>query len=151
MEATPVSLAQDPRQHVHFEVKLWGELGTDQVRRACAFAPRDQMPSIAVTAVLRRESGRVTGKRRPDAVLSRWLVDVQALLGAACIAPAELLPVRLVIDADHSVSHLRGVGAGAAGQLGQDLLEVPLEEFTLTVEPLLTAVHIFWKGDRNIR
>lgn len=55
----------------------------------------------------------------------------------------------LVVDTDHSVRHLRGVGAGAARQLRQDLVEVPLEELTLTVEPLLTAVHIFWKEDSN--
>lgn len=55
----------------------------------------------------------------------------------------------LIVDTDHSVPHFRWVGAGAAGQLRQDLLEVPLEELTLTVEPLLTAIHIYWKGDSN--
>lgn len=143
MEATPVPFAQDPGQHVHFEVELRGELGADQVRRARAFASSDQLPAVAVAAVLCCQGGRVAGKCRTDAVARRGLVNVQAFLGAAGVAPAELAPVGLVIDTDHCVSHLRGIGARAAGQLSQDLMEVLLEELTLAVEPLLAAVHIF--------
>lgn len=150
MEAAPVSLAQDPRQHVHFEVELRWKLCADQVRRTCAFTPCYQLPAIAVTTLLRCESRRVARKRWADAVASWWLVDIQALLGAASITPAELPAMSLVIDTDHSVRHLRGEGAGAAGQLRQDLMEVPLEELTLTVEPLLTAVHIFWRDDSSV-
>lgn len=148
MESTPVSLAQDPRQHVHFEVQLGRKLSTDQIRRARAFPPRDQPPALAVTTVLRRQGGRVARQRRADAAPRRRLVDVQALLGAAGVAPTELPVVGLVVDTDHGVGDLGGVGAGAAGQLGQDLVEVPLEELALTVEPLLAAVHICQKeGD----
>lgn len=117
MEATPVSLAQDPREHIHFEVQLRRELGADQVRRARAFPACDQPPAFAVTTVLRRESRRVAGERRADAATRRRLVDVQALLRAAGIPPTELPAVRLIVDADHGVRHLRRVGAGAAGQL----------------------------------
>lgn len=143
MEAAPVSLAQDPGQHVDFEVELRRELGTDEVRRACAFPPRDQLPTVAVTTVLGRKGGRVTGKRGADAVACRWLVDVQTLLGAARVTPAELPAVGLVVEADHGVGHLRGVVTGAAGQLRHDLMEVPLQELAFTIEPLLAAVHIF--------
>lgn len=149
MEATPVSLAQDPRQHIHFEVQLRWELSADQVRRACAFPPRDQPAAIVVTTVLRCKSRWVAGKCWADAATRWWLVDVQALLGATGITPAELPATSLIVDTDHSVPHFRGVGAGAAGQLRQDLVEVSLEELTLTVEPFLTAVHIYWKEDSN--
>lgn len=149
MEATPVPLAQDPRQHVHLEVQLRRELGADQVRRACALPPRDQPPAIVVATVLRGEGGQVAGERRADAAARRRLVDVQALLGAAGIAPAERPAASLIVDADYGVPHFRGVGAGAAGQLGQHLVEVPLQELTLTAEPLLTAVHVWWSEDNN--
>lgn len=145
MEATPVSLAQDPGQHVNFEVELRRELGTDEVRRACAFPPCDQLPAVAVATVLGRKSLRVTGKRRADAVARRWLVDVQTLLGTAGVPPTELPTAELVVQADHGVGRLGGVGAGAAGQLGHDLMEVALQELAFTIEPLLTAVHIFRK------
>lgn len=145
MEATPVSLAQDPGQHVNFEVELGRELGTNEVRRTCAFPPCDQLPTVAVATVLGCQSRRVTGKRRADAVACRWLVDVQTLLGTACIPPTELPAVALIIEADHGVGHLRGVAAGAAGQLRHDLMEVTLQELAFTIEPLLTAVHVFRK------
>lgn len=115
MEATPVSLAQDPGQHVNFEVELRRELGTNEVRRACAFPPCDQLPTVAVATVLGCKSRRVTGKRRADAVTRRRLVDIQTLLGTACIPPTEVPAAGLIIEADHGVGHLRGVGAGAAG------------------------------------
>lgn len=143
MEATPVSLAQDPGQHVHFEVELGRELGTNEVRRACAFPPRDQLPAVAVATVLGCKSRGVTGERGADAVACRRLVDVQTLLGTACVAPTELAGAALVVEADHGVGHLRGVGAGAAGQLRHDLMEVALQELAFTVEPLLAAVHVF--------
>lgn len=57
VEAAPVPFAQDPRQHVHFKVELWGELGADQVRHARAFSPRDQLPAVTVAAVLRCQGG----------------------------------------------------------------------------------------------
>lgn len=56
----------------------------------------------------------------------------------------------LIIEADHGVRHLRGVGAGAAGELRHDLMEVPLQELAFTIEPLLTAVHIFRKEGEKI-
>lgn len=151
MEATPVPFAQDPGQHVHFEVELGRKLGADQVRRARAFTSRDQLPAIAVAAVLCCQCGRVAGKRRADAVACRRLVNVQAFLGAAGVAPAKLAAVRLVVDADHGVRHLGRVGAGAAGQLSQHLMDVLLEELALAVEPLLAAVHIFWRERQNVR
>lgn len=143
MEAAPVSFAQNPWQHVHFEVELRGELSADQVRHARPFPSRNQLPALTVAAVLCCQGGRVAGKGWTDAVACRWLVNVQAFLWATGIAPAELAPVGLVIDTDHCVSHLRRVGARAAGQLSQHLMKVPLEELTLAVEPLLAAVHIF--------
>lgn len=68
VEAAPVSFAQDPRQDVHFEVELRGELSADQVRHARTFASRDQLAALAVAAVLRCQGGRVAGKCRTDAV-----------------------------------------------------------------------------------
>lgn len=142
MEAAPVPLAQDPGQHVDFEVELGRELGADEVGRARAFPPCDQLPTVAVATVLGCERGGVTGKRGADAVACRRLVDVQTLLGTAGVPPAEVAGAALVVEADHGVGHLRGVGAGAAGQLRHDQVEVALQELALTVEPLLTAVHI---------
>lgn len=149
MEATPVSLAQDPGQHVHFEVELRRELGTNEVRRACAFPPCDQLPAVAVATVLGCKSGRVTGKRRADAVACRRLVDVQPLLGTARIPPTELPAAGLIIEADHGVGHLRGVAAGATGQLRHDLMQVALQELAFAIEPLLTAVHVFREEKQN--
>lgn len=143
MKAAPVPFAQDPRQHVYFEVELGGELSADQVWHARAFPSRDQLPPLTVAAVLCCQSGWVAGKCWTDAVACRWLVNVQAFFWATGITPAELAPVGLVIDTDHSVSHLRRVGARAAGQLSQHLMKVPLEKLALAVEPLLAAVHIF--------
>lgn len=142
MEAAPVSFTQDPGQHVHFEVQLRRELCADQVGRARALPPCDQPPAVIITTLLRRQCGRVSRERRADAVACRWLVDVQALLGAAGIAPAERPAVGLVMDTDHRIGHLGREGTGAAGELGQDLVDVPLEELALAVQPLLTAVHI---------
>lgn len=149
MEATPVSLAENPRQHIDFKVQLGGELNADQVRRPCAFPACDEPTAVAVTALLRGEGRRVAGKCRADAAPRRRLVDVQSLLGAAGIAPAERSAAALVVDADHGVRRFRRVGAGAAGHLRQHLVEVPLEELALTVQPLLTAVHIFGKDKSN--
>lgn len=142
MKATPVPFAQDPRQDVHLEVQLLRELGADEVRRARAFPPRDQAPTVAVATMLRRQSGRVAGKRRANAAARRGLVDVQPLCRAAGVAPAERPPSGLVVEAHHGVRRFGRVRAGAAGQLRQDLLQIPLEKVTLAVQPLLTAVHI---------
>lgn len=56
----------------------------------------------------------------------------------------------VIIEADHGVRHLRGVAAGAAGQLRHDLVQVPLQELAFTIEPLLTAVHIFRKEGKQL-
>lgn len=149
MEATPVSLAQNPRQHIHFEVQLGRKLGANQVRRACAFSSRDQPPAVVVTTVLCRKGSRVAGQCRADAAARRRLVDVQALLGAAGVVPAERPSVSVIVDTDHGVRGFERVGAGAVGQLRQHLMEVPLQELTLTIEPFLTAVYICWKEDSN--
>lgn len=150
VEATPVPLAQDPRQHVHLEVQLLRELGADQIRRARAFPPRDQLAEVIVAAVLRREGGRVAGERRADAAARRGLVDVQPLLGAAGVSPAKRPAASRVVEADHRVRRLGRVGAGAAGQLRQNLVQIPLQELALAVEPFLTAVHICWERGQRI-
>lgn len=115
VEATPVPLAQDPRQHVHLEMQLLRELGADQVRRARAFPPRDQLAQIIVATMLRCESGRVARKRRANAAARRRLVDVQPLLGTTGVSPAKRPAVSLVVETDHCVRYFRRVGAGAAG------------------------------------
>lgn len=151
MEAAPVPLAQDPGQHIHFEVQLMWKLRADQVRRACAFTSRDQPSTVVVTTVLSCKSRRVAGKCWANAAAGWRLVDVQALLGAAGIAPSERSAVSLIVDADHRVCYFGRVGAGAAGQLRQHLVEVLLEEITLAIEPFLTAVNICGKRTMKVK
>ena len=152
VETAPVAPTEDPGQHVHLEVQLGGELGADQVGRAGALPPREQPPALVVAALLRRQRGRVAGERGADAGARRRLVHVQALGGAAGVAPPEGPATRLVGEADHRVGRRRRVGAGAAGQLGQHLVEVALEEVALAAQPLLAGVHV-WRleGSRTLR
>lgn len=128
VEPAPVPLAQDPGQDVHLVVQLGGELGADQVRRSRPFPPRDQSHAVVVATVLLRQHGAVVGQHGADAEAGRGLVDVEPLLGAAGVPPAVRLAEPGVLDVDGAVDHLGGVGAGAAGQLGEHLVQVLLQE-----------------------
>lgn len=142
MKAAPVSFAQNPGQDVHLIMKLWGKLSADQIRRSCSLSSSDQPHPVVVATVLRRQCGAVVREHGAEAEPGRKLVDVQPLFGSAGISPA-VGPLKLLVwDVDGAVHGLRRVGAGAAGELGAHLVQVPLQEVILAAEPLLTAVHI---------
>lgn len=145
MVAAPIALAEDPGQHVHFVVQLWGELGADEVGDASPLATGDEAGVLIVAAVLGSEGGAVEGEHGAQAEARRGLVDVQALLGATGVPPSEALALPLIPQVDSTVDGLQRVGAGAAGQVRQHLAQVLGEEVALAVQPLLTAVHL-WGG-----
>lgn len=133
MKATPVPLAQDPRQYVHLVMQLWRELGADQIRRSRSFPSRYQSHLVVVAAVLRRQRRAIVRQHRADAESGRRFVDVQALFGSARVPPAVGLAKFGVLDVDGAVNGLRGVRAGAAGELREHLVQVLLEEVILAV------------------
>lgn len=142
MVTAPVALAEDPGQHVHLVVQLWGELSADEVGDASTLPPGDEASVLIVAAVLGRQRRAVKGEHGAQAEACCRLVDVQALFGATGIPPAEALALSLIPQVDSTVNSLQGIGAGTAGQVRQHLAEVLGEEVTLAVQPLLTAVHI---------
>lgn len=151
MIPAPVALAEDPGQHVHLVVQLWGELSADEVGDASTLAPGDEAGVLVIAAVLGRQRRAVQREHGAQAEARRRLVDVQALLGAAGVPPAEALSLPLVPQVDSAVNGLQRVGAGAAGQVRQHLAEVLGEEVALAVQPLLAAVHIWGRGSERVR
>lgn len=147
----PVALAEDPGQHVHLVVQLRGELGADEVGDAGTLAPGDEAGVLVIAAVLGCQRRAVQREHGAQAEARRRLVDVEALLGAAGIPPAEALPLPLIPQVDGAVNGLQRVGAGAAGQVCQHLAEVLGEEVTLAVQPLLAAVHVWGRGSERVR
>lgn len=151
MVAAPVALAEDPGQHVHLVVQLWGELGADKVGDAGPFATGDETGVLVIAAVLGSQGGAVEGEHGAQAEACRRLVDVQALLGAAGVPPSEALALLLIPQVDGTVDSLQWVGAGAAGQVCQHLAQVLGEEVALAIQPLLTAVHLWGEGTERMR
>lgn len=147
--AAPVTLAEDPGQHVHLVVQLRGELGADEVRDAGPLAAGDEAGVLIVAAVLGSQGGAVKGEHGAQAEACCGLVDVQALLGAAGIPPSEAPALLLIPQVNGTVDSLQWVGAGAAGQVRQHLAQVLGEEVALAVQPLLTAVHL-WGEDTKV-
>lgn len=115
MKPAPISFTQDPRKHVHFVVKLRGELRTDEVGSPGPLAPRDELHVVVIATVLSRQRGAVEGEHRADAELRRRLVDVQPLFGSAGVSPPVGLMQLPVEDVDGVVDDLRRVDAGAVG------------------------------------
>ena len=138
----PVALADDPGQDVHFVVELRRELRADEVGRARPFAPGDELHVVAVAAVLGSQRGALQGQHGADAIPGCGFVDVQLLPGPAGVLPAEVLALDAVEDVRCAVGHLRGVGAGATGQVVDHLVHVLLEELALAAHPALTAVRV---------
>lgn len=120
----PVALADDPGQDVHFVVEFSGELCAYEVGRAGPFAPGDELHVVTIATVLGSQRGAFEGQHGADAVPGRGLVDLQLLLGPAGVLPAEVLALDVVEDVGRAVGHLRGVGAGAAGQVIDHLVHV---------------------------
>lgn len=106
MIPAPVTLAKDPGQHVHLVVQLWRELGADEVGDPSPLATGDEAGVLIVAAVLGSQGGAVQGQHGAQAEACRWLVDVQALLGAAGIPPSEALALLLIPQVDGAVDGL---------------------------------------------
>lgn len=149
MVAAPVTLAEDPGQHVHLVVQLRGELSANEVGDASPLATGDEAGVLIVAAVLGSQGGAVEGEHGAQAETCCRLVDVQALLGATGIPPSEALALLLIPQVDSTVDSLQWVRAGTAGQICQHLAQVLGEEVTLAVQPLLTAVHLWGEGHQK--
>lgn len=121
---TPVTLADDPRQNIHFVVELSGELGADEIGCACPFASGDELHVVPIATVLGSQGGTLQGQHRADAVPGSRLVDLQFLFGSTSILPSEVLALDAVKDVSRAVSHLSGVGTGTAGQVIDHLVHV---------------------------
>lgn len=109
MIPAPVTLAEDPGQHVHLVVQLRGELGADEVGHTGPLAAGDEAGVLVVAAVLGGQGGAVQGQHGAQAETRRRLVDVQALLGPAGIPPSEALALLLVPQVDGIVDGLQRV------------------------------------------
>lgn len=117
MIPAPVSLTEDPRQHVHLVVKLWGELCTDEVRRTGPLAASDQPGVFVIAAMLGGQRGAVQGEHGAQAEMGSRLINVQPFLGPAGIPPAKVFALLLISQVHSTVHGFQRVGAGTAGQV----------------------------------
>lgn len=140
--SAPVALADDPGQDVHLVMQVGRELRADEVGRARPFAAGDELHAVVVAAVLRRQRGGLQREHGADAVAGGGLVDLQLLLRAAGVLPAEVPAREGVVHVGRAVRHLGRVGARAAGQVVGHLGHVLLQEVALAVHPPLAAVGV---------
>lgn len=96
-------------------MELRRELRADEVGRSGTFAPGDELHVLVVAAVLRGERGAVERQHGAHAEPCGRLVNIQALLGSAGVAPPVGLAQLLVEDVHGAVDDLGRVDAGAAG------------------------------------
>lgn len=123
-------------------MQVSGELRADEVGRTCPFAPGDELHAVVVAAVLGRQRGGFQREHGADAIASSGFVDLQLLLWAAGVLPAEVAPRCGIVDVCGAVGHFSWVKAGAAGKVVGHFAHVFLEELTLAVHPTLATVCI---------
>lgn len=141
--STPVPFANDPRQNVHFVMKLCWELYADQVGSPCSFAPCYQLHTVIIAAVLRCQGGTLQGQHGPDAVASCRLIDLQFLLWPTRVFPAKILPLVPVIDICSAVGDFSGICARTSRKVIDHFMHVLLQKFTFAAHPSFTAVSIW--------